>query len=259
MKRVLITGASGGIGQELSLLLAERGFSLVLTGRNKEALISLQDKLAKKSHVEYLVCDLSKVEERIKLERFIENNSFDLIINNAGFGLYGEAIALDLAEQLAMVDVNVKALLSLSVVGARAMIRDSLKGMIVNISSAASFLPTPNMSVYGATKAFVTSFSEALDYELRPKGVRVLTSCPGMVATDFSKRASKKSQLPRIKYSMSVSQAAKEILWQITYERALHIFDQKTKWGIRIAKLLPSSWQQRVVYKSIQKRIKNEV
>src|SRR6185503_9696457 len=204
-------------------------------------------------------CDLSRPTECAKLEKVIQGGAFDLIINNAGFGLYGEATELDLTEQLEMIEVNVKALLRLSVVGARTMLESSRSGVIMNISSIAGFWATPNMAVYGATKAFVTSFSEALDFELAPKGVRVLTSCPGMVSTNFSKQASRNTRLPKLKYSMTPQKAAKEILWQITYKKGRHIFDKKSKWALCITKLLPRFVQKKLVYDSIEKRLKDEI
>jgi short-subunit dehydrogenase len=259
MKRALITGASGGVGKELSYLLAEKGLSLFLTGRNEASLKELQNTLSTKTKVEYLVCDLSKPDGCAALARVIENDAFDLVVNNAGFGLYGEVIALDLDEQLAMVEVNVKTLLHLSVVAARTMSKAAVPGVIMNISSIAGFWSTPNMAVYGATKAFVTSFSEGLDFELAPKGIRVLTSCPGMISSGFSKRASRNSALPRLKFSMTPRKAAEEILWQIVTKKPRHIFDAQSKWAMRITKLFPRFLQKQLVYKSIEKRLQREV
>ena len=109
------------------------------------------------------------------------------IVNNAGFGLIGRAAELDRAEQLAMIDLNVRALTDLSLAFVDSLARH--KGGILNVASLASFLPAPGMAVYYATKAYVLSFSEALHVELRKKGVRVTALCPGPVPTEFQARA----------------------------------------------------------------------
>jgi len=111
----------------------------------------------------------------------------DIIVNNAGFGLVGPAAALDRGEQLAMIDLNVRALTDLSL--AWADVLERRKGGILNVASVAGFLPGPGMAVYYATKAYVLSFSEALHHELAPKGVRVTALCPGPVPTEFQARA----------------------------------------------------------------------
>jgi short-subunit dehydrogenase len=109
------------------------------------------------------------------------------VVNNAGFGLLGPAAALDRAEQVAMVDVNVRSLTDLSLAFIDALERR--RGGILNVASVAAFLPGPGMAVYYATKAYVLSFSEALHWELRPRGIRVTALCPGPVPTEFQARA----------------------------------------------------------------------
>lgn len=253
MKRALLTGANGGLGKELATKLIEKGVSVLITGRDEQALQKLQNQVAKKGRIEYFVCDLSKPADCLALEKMIEKDSFDLIINNAGFGLYGETTLLPLDQQLAMVEVNSKAVLRISVAGARKMVSLG-QGVIMNISSVAGFMPMPLMSVYGATKAFVTSFSEALDYELRPKGVCVLASCPGRIATGFSDKASQKYATPESK-RMTPEEAAEEILWQITNKKGVHVFDKKTAWMLRMTKIFPRSWQKKAIYKSIKNKV----
>ena len=111
----------------------------------------------------------------------------DIVVNNAGFGLLGPAASLSRAEQLAMVDVNVRALTDLSL--AFVDVLERRRGGILNVASVAAFLPGPNMAVYYATKAYVVSFSDALHWELRPRGIRVTALCPGPVPTEFQARA----------------------------------------------------------------------
>ena len=111
----------------------------------------------------------------------------EVVVNNAGFGLLGPAASLSRTEQLAMVDVNVRALTDLSLAFVDALERR--RGGILNVASVAAFLPGPNMAVYYATKAYVVSFSDALHWELRPRGIRVTALCPGPVPTEFQARA----------------------------------------------------------------------
>jgi hypothetical protein len=120
----------------------------------------------------------------------------DIVVNNAGFGLLGDASRLDRGEQLAMIDLNVRALTDLSLAFTDALVRH--RGGILNVGSVASFLPGPGMAVYYASKAYVLSFSEALHQELAPRGVRVTVLCPGPVPTEFQARAgTKASTFPR--------------------------------------------------------------
>jgi short-subunit dehydrogenase len=111
----------------------------------------------------------------------------DILVNNAGFGLLGAADKLERAQQLAMIDLNVRALTDLSL--AYLDILERRRGGILNVASVAGFLPGPEMAVYHATKAYVISFSEALHHELEPRGVRVSVLCPGPVPTEFQARA----------------------------------------------------------------------
>jgi len=173
----LITGASSGIGAALAHEFAANGHEVVLIARREQALAALADAIAAKGAWRPTAL-------RADVARGLEP---DVVVNNAGFGLVGTADTLDRAEQLAMIDVNVRALTGLSL----AFI-DSLKhrkGGILNVASTAAFMPGPGMAVYYASKAYVLSFSEALHRELKPKGVRVTVLCPGPVPTEFQARA----------------------------------------------------------------------
>ena len=114
-------------------------------------------------------------------------SSRPIVVNNAGFGLHGQAAELDRAEQLAMLDLNVRALTDLSLRWIDGIVKH--KGGILNVASVAGFLPGPGMAVYYASKSYVLSFTEALARELAPQGVRVTALCPGPVQTEFQKRA----------------------------------------------------------------------
>jgi short-subunit dehydrogenase len=187
----VITGASAGIGLELAKVLARNGHRLVLVARRGSKLDALADEIAAGGHPrpDVIALDLSIAGSADVLARELASRNLEAaaIVNNAGFGLTGRAAELDRGEQLEMIDLNVRALTDLSLAFVEQLVRH--KGGILNVASLASFLPAPGMAVYYATKAYVLSFSEALHAELRKKGVRVTTLCPGPVPTEFQARA----------------------------------------------------------------------
>ena len=187
----LITGASSGIGAALAHEFAAHGHELVLIARREQTLGTLADAIAAtgRARPAVLRADLARLDAAQTIVAALDERGLepDVLVNNAGFGLVGAADQLDRAEQLAMVDLNVRALTDLSLV-----FLDSLKrrrGGILNVASIAAFMPGPGMAVYYASKAYVLSFSEALHRELKPKGVRVTVLCPGPVPTEFQARA----------------------------------------------------------------------
>ncbi len=188
---VVITGASAGIGAALARVFAAHGHDLVLIARREAKLDALADEIAAAGHVRPLVLpvDLARPDavSRITSQLAAHGLEPQYIVNNAGFGLVGEAAQLDRADQLAMIDLNIRVLTELSLAFIDTLSR--LHGGILNVASVAGFLPGPAMAVYYATKAYVLSFSEALNYELKPHGVRVTALCPGPVPTEFQARA----------------------------------------------------------------------
>jgi short-subunit dehydrogenase len=187
----LITGASAGIGVALAHVFAAHGHELVLIARREQRLAALADEIAAKGHPRPVVLPLdlaaAGVADRVGEALAARGLEPEIVVNNAGFGLVGEAASLDRAEQLAMIDVNVRALTDLSLAFVNSLERH--RGGILNLASVASFLPGPGMAVYHATKAYVLSFSEALHSELKPRGIRVTVLCPGPVPTEFQARA----------------------------------------------------------------------
>lgn len=188
----MVTGASSGLGEEIARQLAARGTNVVLTARSRDKLEALATELrtayAVKTHV--LDVDLAAVggPERLcrevdALDVFIQH-----LVNNAGFGLAGEFVESDAYKDLDMVRVNCAALMTLSHHFAPSMAEQRCGG-ILNVASTAAHQPMPYMALYGATKAFVLSFSAALAQELRSRDVRVCALCPGPVPTGFQKVA----------------------------------------------------------------------
>jgi uncharacterized protein len=187
----LITGASAGIGAQLAHVFAEHGHELVLVARRQDRLAALADEIAAggRPRPVVIVADLGQRDAVAKIEAqlLVLGSEPEIVVNNAGFGLLGLATAVGRDEQLAMIDLNVRALTELSLAFVDSLVRH--RGGILNVASIAAFLPGPRMAVYYASKAYVLSFSEALHQELSRHGVRVTALCPGPVPTEFQARA----------------------------------------------------------------------
>ncbi|MGR3639920.1 SDR family NAD(P)-dependent oxidoreductase [Alterinioella nitratireducens] len=188
----LITGASSGIGRELARLHAARGGDVIITARREAELQALKEEIeaAHGVTVHIIALDLGAEGGANALwDRVTELGiPVDILINNAGFGGQGAFIERDLAQDLAMIDLNVKALVTLTHHAARAM-ADRGRGKILQVSSTAAYIPGPLQATYYATKAFVSSFSMALDQEMRAKGVTCTALEPGYVQTGFADAA----------------------------------------------------------------------
>jgi short-subunit dehydrogenase len=187
----LITGASAGIGTELARIFAANHHRVALVARRIDRLKTLADEIvASGGAVPILIpCDLEARDagDKIAAALAAEDVEVEFVVNNAGFGLFGQAIELDRAEQLGIVDVNVRSMTDLSLRFSDSLIR--LGGGILNVGSIAAFLPGPGMAVYYASKAYVLSFTEALHQELGHRGVRVTALCPGPVHSECQLRA----------------------------------------------------------------------
>ncbi|MEM8555590.1 MAG: SDR family oxidoreductase [Pseudomonadota bacterium] len=185
----LITGASSGIGRAFALHHASVGGDVIVAARRVEALETLKTEIESQYRVTAHVfqSDLAAPDAPQKLFDAIKaaGLSVDILINNAGLGGHGTFVDRNLADEQAMIDLNVKALVALShLFGADMAARDA--GRILNVGSTAGFMPGPQQAIYFATKAFVNSFSQALDQELRPKGVTCTVLAPGYVHTEFA-------------------------------------------------------------------------
>ena len=186
--RALITGASSGIGRDMARILSRQGYQLILVARSRDSLEDLQKELA--GHAEFIVLDLSRPEACHELHTRVQGQQLDLLINNAGFGIFGEFTMTDLDEELQMIDLNIKAVHILTKLFLLDFTRND-HGMILNVASTAAFLPGPLISAYYASKSYVLRLSEAIAEELRQKHSRVSVSvlCPGPVKTAFNERA----------------------------------------------------------------------
>jgi len=185
----LITGASGGIGYELAKLAAADGQNLILVARSADKLNQLAETLRKstKSEVITMPVDLSDntAVEKLISDITLKNLQVEILINNAGFGDFGDFAGADLAKNLEMIRLNINALTHLSHFALQGMIK-AKSGKIMNVASTAAFMPGPGMAVYYASKAYVLSFSEALTRELKGTGITVTALCPGPTDTSFA-------------------------------------------------------------------------
>jgi uncharacterized protein len=187
--RALITGASSGIGEEFARQLADRGVELVLVARRRARLERLAGELAVRCEI--LPADLTSEEGLARVEGRLgqQVDAVDLLVNNAGFGAYGRFADLPLERQLQMAQLNVTAVVRLTH-AALTQLRARDVGGVVNLGSTAGFQPDPYAAVYGGTKSFVRSFTEAIHEELRGTGVRAMVLAPGVTATEFQGVAS---------------------------------------------------------------------
>jgi len=187
----IITGASSGIGAELARVFARNGHSLVLVARRSNRLEALADEIAANGYPRPLVLPVDLVRpdagNRIDVALAQHNLEPQFVVNNAGFGLVGPVELRSRAEQLAMIDLNVRTLTDFSLRWAESMTRHG--GGLLNVASVAGFLPGPGSAVYYATKAFVLSLTQALHQEWKARGLRVTALCPGPVRTGFQARA----------------------------------------------------------------------
>ena len=186
-RTAVITGSSGGIGEVFARKLAAAGYGLLLTARREDRLRQLRDELENQHgvHVEVRQADLSRSEDLFSLaQRITDLPNLELLVNNAGFGTMGDFKDVPLARHLEMVRVHVSATIELSYAALPAMLERD-RGSIINVSSMSAFMICPGSVVYGATKAFVKSFSDSLSAELVGSNVTVQALCPGMTRTGF--------------------------------------------------------------------------
>ena len=188
----LITGSSGGIGEDFAVAFAKRKANLILVARREDKLAQLRTRLLEMSPgitVDVIPADLAVPGSAEQLAAKVKDlgRSVDILINNAGVGNHGDFVTQSIAENAAQIQLNCVTLVELTGLFMPAMTK-AKRGLVINVASTAAFQPTPGMAVYGATKAFVLSFTEALWQESKSSGVRVFALCPGATETEFFAR-----------------------------------------------------------------------
>ena len=241
--QALITGATSGIGMAIAKELSKRGWSLILTGRNQEKLLELKETLP--VPVEIFPLDLSKENAPFQLYDFCKGKRVDLLVNNAGFGVFGKFTETDLQEELELLSLNVRALHILT----KLFLRDFKKrnsGRILNVASSAGFLTGPLLSSYYASKNYVVRLTLAIAEELRHDKSRVIVSllCPGPVDTNFNNRAGVQF---RVK-ALSPEEVAREAVFGVLTGKLLIVPGLSIKLGLLASRLLPEQLLSRILY-----------
>jgi len=215
----VITGASGGIGEEIAYCAAKAGRKLVLVARSADKLTAIADKIAAGGapKPELVALDLNERDAADKLAEALAAKNLRVaeLVNNAGYGLAGRIETLDCADLVGIVDLNIRALTDLTLRFLPEILE--AKGGILNVASTAAFMPGPNMTVYYASKAYVLSFTEALHYELRGRA-RVTVLCPGPVPTGFQDRATRGKGLSLMKFASTSAPYVAQAGWS-AFER----------------------------------------
>jgi len=235
MKRALVTGASTGIGLLFAQTLKNEGWDITGVARSEER---LKNELGEGN---YLTLDLS-TEAGIKgIEDHLATTRYDLLINNAGFGMYGKFLNLPIEEQTKMIRLNVTALVRLSY----AYLSKAVKGdALMNISSALALLPMPGAATYSGTKAFVTAFSECLWYEYKDRGIYIFASSPGAVETPFHHNAGGSSDQMDPKMMLSPELVVREALSTLKKrQRPSYVNGSKYRLITQITQLFPRSFR----------------
>jgi short-subunit dehydrogenase len=249
MTTALVTGASAGIGRAFAAGLAARGHDVVLVARDAARLETLAGELSAAHGVraEVLVADLlsaaalTAVEERIA----DPDRHVDLVVNNAGFTTYGRFVELEVDREVDEVELNVVALLRLTHAALRAMV-PRRTGAILNLASVAAYQPTPSSATYGATKAFVHSFTHAIREEARGAGVRVMLVCPGYTHTEIHERAGLGvTQIPEFAWS-SADDVVTQALRDLDRGRAVSICGTLNQTAAALSSVSPAGISSRV-------------
>lgn len=260
MKFTLITGASSGIGEAFARKLAADEHNLILVARSEKRLHELCDELMLEHKImaHYVALDLTKPDADKQLFEETERHSFEVewLINSAGFGSMGDFSKLELERELEMINLNISALVALTHRFLGKM-RERGRGTIINISSSAGFQPIPFMATYAATKAFVTSFSEAIAEENRPHGIRVLCVCPGPTETRFFE-ASKIDDPIQIKGMQTPEEVVETALSALKRGKSLVVSGWTNYVGSVLGNFAPNSLVTRVIGNTLRPKFEDK-
>lgn len=247
--KALITGASSGIGRDMAKYLGEKGFDLILVSRNKEKLEEVKSGI--KTNVEIITMDLAS-EENCK-ELYNKVKDLDILINNAGFGLFGEFTKTELETEIEMIKTNIVAVHTLTKLFLSDMVKKD-KGYILNVASIAGFLPGPLMATYYSCKAYVLRLTQSLQEELRKQKSNVTLSvlCPGPTATDFLSRAGVTFKTK----SASSEYVARYAIDKMLEGKKVIVPTFKIKCARFLCKIVPDGILSKVAYKIQKKRDK---
>ena len=249
--KVLITGASSGIGKEMAYYLANLGHDLILVARREDKLKEIKDKV--NVNVKLIPLDLSIESNVYKLYELTKDDNIDMLINNAGFGLFGLTSETSLEKELSMIDLNIKALHILT----KLFLKDFIKkdnGYILNVGSSAGFLAGPKLNTYYATKNYVVKFTLAIYEELRKQksNVHVSVLCPGPVDTEFNKVAGGEFKSE----GNAAKKVAKYAIDKTLKNKLIIVPGTMVKIGLFFLKLIPYKISMKFIYNFQDKKTK---
>ena len=250
--KILITGASSGIGADMARIMAKKGHDLILVARDKKKLESLKEEL--NTEVKIISLDVSTTFNCMKLYNKVKKEDIDVLINNAGFGVFGDFSKTNLDKELDMIDLNVKTVHTLTKYFLQKF-NDKNKGYILNVASSAAFQPGPLMATYYATKSYVYSLTMAISEELRKENSKVYIGClcPGPVDTEFNKVANVEFTVPSLKSSDVVKYALKKM-----FKRKLVIIPGALmKVSYFFTKISPLKLKLKIAYKIQKSKMKS--
>ncbi|HHX93926.1 MAG TPA: SDR family oxidoreductase [Tenericutes bacterium] len=246
--KALITGASSGIGREIAYLLANKGYDLIIVARREQELLKLKEEV--KTNVRVISLDLSILDNIYKLYEMTKDEKIDVLINNAGFGLYGKFEEIDSKEELDLINLNIIAVHLLTKLFLKDM-KERNNGYILNVASVASFAFGPLMASYYASKAYVLSLSMAINQELRSKKSKVSVSalCPGPVKTGFGKRLGFELGNKFSFMSTSASYVARKGIEGMLKRKPIIVVGFVNKILVFLTKIMPKTFITKVVHK----------
>lgn len=245
-KTALVTGASSGIGESFARILAKSGANLILVARREERLTKLSEALREEFNVTVDVIAQDLCVPNVSEALFQKTNSMgrqvDILINNAGFGIHGDFLAMSQASHHQMINLNITALNDLTYFYGQDMAKRG-EGYILLVSSIAGFLPVPRFASYAATKNYVLALGEALGKELKTKGVTVTTLCPGGTLTEFMDVSGQQMDKMRSMAMMSSDKVAKTGLKALSRKKRIIVPGWLYKIGIASLRLFPRRLQ----------------
>lgn len=255
----LVTGAASGLGREFSRLLAKDSYDLILVDMDQEGLEQVQEALQGSYGITagIVVKDLGKPKAAEALYEVIGKRNLDILINNAGFGLYGLFSGTDWELEESMLNLHVMSVTRLSKIAVQGMLARG-SGRILNVSSLAAFQPGPLMSVYYASKAYILSFTEALASELKGTGVTATVLLPGWFRTNFQKSTARNSNVEESRaklHTATAGKVAKKAYRAMMAGRVVVVPGLTNKLMAFAPRVLPRSWM-RAVIRHIQERLR---
>jgi len=247
--KAVVTGASSGIGRDISRILANMGYTVYGVARREERLLELKNELG--DYFIPCVLDLSDKQNAFMLFELTQNDEIDIVVNNAGLGVYGSFAEIDLERELGMIDINISALHILTKLFCQKFLAQG-HGRILNVASSAGFMMGPLLSSYYASKAYVLRLTEAVDEEVRRQNKNVTLSvlCPGPVKTEFDNVADVKSSLGGLTSQYVAEYAVKKML----KGKRVIIPGFSTKLPVFFSRFVPGKLLSKITYKIQSKK-----